>query len=61
MLRSQALTAAIMKLIVFWDVAPYSLVEIVRRFRGAYCLHYQGEKYIAIESEINIGGKNHGF
>jgi hypothetical protein len=27
---------------VFWDVAPCSLVDIDRCFRGAYCLHYQG-------------------
>jgi hypothetical protein len=27
---------------VFWDVAPCSLVEVYRRFRGAYCLHHQG-------------------
>jgi hypothetical protein len=26
---------------VFWDVAPCSLVEIDRRFRGAFCLHHQ--------------------
>jgi hypothetical protein len=26
---------------VFWDVAPCSLAEIDRRFRGAYCLHHQ--------------------
>jgi hypothetical protein len=23
----------------FWDTAPCSLVEVDRRFRGAYCLH----------------------
>jgi hypothetical protein len=28
---------------VFWDVAPCSLVEIYRRFRGAYCLYHQGD------------------
>jgi hypothetical protein len=28
---------------IFWDVAPCSLVEIDRRFRGAYCLHHQGD------------------
>jgi hypothetical protein len=28
---------------VFWDVAPCSLVETDRRFRGAYCLHHQGD------------------
>jgi hypothetical protein len=27
----------------FWDVAPCSLVEVYRRFRGACCLHYQGD------------------
>jgi hypothetical protein len=26
---------------VFWDVAPCSLVEVYRRFRGACCLHHQ--------------------
>jgi hypothetical protein len=26
---------------VFWDVAPYSPIEVNRRFRGAYCLHYR--------------------
>jgi hypothetical protein len=36
------LTAASMKMAVFWDVAPCSLVEIDRRFRGAYSLCYQG-------------------
>jgi hypothetical protein len=28
---------------VCWDVAPGSLVDINRRIRGAYCLHYQGD------------------
>jgi hypothetical protein len=27
---------------VFWEVAPCSLVQIYRRFRGTYCLHHQG-------------------
>jgi hypothetical protein len=25
---------------VFWDVAPCSLIEIYRRYSGAYCLHH---------------------
>jgi hypothetical protein len=29
-----------MKMIVLWDVAPCSLVQIDRRFRGVYCLHH---------------------
>jgi hypothetical protein len=28
---------------VFSDVVPCSLVEIVWRFSGAYCLHHQGD------------------
>jgi hypothetical protein len=35
--RFRVLTAASMKMTVFWDVATCSLVEVYRRFRGAYC------------------------
>jgi hypothetical protein len=41
-LRFQVLTAASMKMAVSWDVVPYSLVEVYRRFRGDCCLHHQG-------------------
>jgi hypothetical protein len=34
--RFQVLTVASMKIIAFWDVASSSLVEVDRRFRGAY-------------------------
>jgi hypothetical protein len=34
-----------MEMAVFWDVAPCSLVEVYRHFRGAYYLHHQGEEY----------------
>jgi hypothetical protein len=37
-MRFQVLTAPSMKISVFWDVVPYSLVETDRRFRGAHCL-----------------------
>jgi hypothetical protein len=43
---------------VFWDVAPCSVVEIDRRFRGAYCLHYQGscpDDYPIQSSNISVG------
>jgi hypothetical protein len=33
-----------MKMAVFWVVAPCDLVEVYRRFRGASCLHYQGDR-----------------
>jgi hypothetical protein len=29
----------------FWDIAPCSLVEVDRRFRGANYLHHQGLEY----------------
>jgi hypothetical protein len=40
--RFQVFTAASMKMTAFGDIAPCSLVEADRRFRGAYCLHRQG-------------------
>jgi hypothetical protein len=39
--RFQVLAAAGMKMTAFLDIAPCTLVEVDRRFRGAYCLHYQ--------------------
>jgi hypothetical protein len=41
LVRFQVLTAASVKLTVFWDMAPCSLIEADRRFRSAYCLHHQ--------------------
>jgi hypothetical protein len=38
-LRLPVLNAA--NITVFWDVAPYGLLETDRRFRGAYHLHHQ--------------------
>jgi hypothetical protein len=39
------------KMTPFWDAAPCSLVEVDRRFRGAYCLHHSGDdttrRYVA--------------
>jgi hypothetical protein len=32
----------IMKMAVFWDVAPCCLTEIYRHFKCAYCLHREG-------------------
>jgi hypothetical protein len=32
-----------MKTAVFWDASSCCLVEIDRRFRGAYCLSHQGD------------------
>jgi hypothetical protein len=41
--RFQVFMLASMKITVFWDVAPCSLVEVYRRFGGAYCLQLQGD------------------
>jgi hypothetical protein len=46
------LTGSNMKMAVFWDIAPCSLVEVDRRFKGRYCLHQQGdESFIALMME----------
>jgi hypothetical protein len=44
------------KMIVYWDVAPCSLVEIDRRFRGDnHYLHYQGiEAVSSSETSVNF-------
>jgi hypothetical protein len=48
--RFQVLTAASMMFrIVFWDVLQFKII-VDRRFRDAYCLHYQGSG-IMMETE----------
>jgi hypothetical protein len=37
----RGLAVASMKTTPLWKTAPRSLVEVDRRFRGTYCLHYQ--------------------
>jgi hypothetical protein len=37
----QVLTLASMKMSVFWDVSPCSLIKIDRRFRDDYSLRHQ--------------------
>jgi hypothetical protein len=46
------------KMAVFRDVAPYSLVKVYRRFRGAYYLHQElialmMEAVSTCETEVN--------
>jgi hypothetical protein len=50
--RFEVLTAASMKISVFWDVAPCSLV-VCQRFRGACCLHRQGDASTS-ETSVNF-------
>jgi hypothetical protein len=40
----EVLTAVSTKMAVFWVVAPCSLVEVYKRFRGPCCLHHQGDR-----------------
>jgi hypothetical protein len=42
--RFQVLKAPSMKAAVFWVVAPCSLVDVYRRFRGACSLLQQGDR-----------------
>jgi hypothetical protein len=41
-----------LKMTVFWDVAPCSMVEIDRRFGGAYCLHLYALMKLTDVSEV---------
>jgi hypothetical protein len=52
LVRFYALTAASMKMRAFWDIAPYSLVGVDRRFRGAY----YNETTVRISGESPCGG-----
>jgi hypothetical protein len=42
MVGFEVLTAVSTKMAVFWVVAPCSLVDVYRRFRGPCFLHHQG-------------------
>jgi hypothetical protein len=44
----------LLKITVFWDVAPCSLVEIGRRFGVAYRLLHQGDEIAVIFSKTSI-------
>jgi hypothetical protein len=38
----------------FWDIAPYSLDEVDRRFRGAYRLHQGDVDGVVRSSETSV-------
>jgi hypothetical protein len=44
--KFQVLTAVSMKMVIFWVIAPCSLEEVHRRFRGVCHLHHQGSSSI---------------
>jgi hypothetical protein len=41
----QVLTAASMNITAFWNIAPCSVVEVARRFRGMHCLHHHSSPW----------------
>jgi hypothetical protein len=41
-----------MKMAVFWVLTPCSLVEVYRRFRGACCLHHQGDERLLLVGNV---------
>jgi hypothetical protein len=41
-MRFQVLMATSIKIVAFWDVVLCSLMEVDWHFRGAHCLHHQG-------------------
>jgi hypothetical protein len=42
--KSQGKTLRRMKMRAFWNIVPFGLVEVDRRFRGAYFLHHHGDE-----------------
>jgi hypothetical protein len=40
----EVLTAVVMKSTIFWDITLCSLLNVNRRFRGIYHLHFQGRR-----------------
>jgi hypothetical protein len=49
--------AASMMMAVFWVVEPCSLIEVYRRFKGAFCLHHQGddeEALVNMEMKLRV-------
>jgi hypothetical protein len=45
---SETLTSVTPKTAVFWVVAPCSLVEVYRRFRGPRCLYHQTDGLLIV-------------
>jgi hypothetical protein len=43
--RFPVLTAVSVKIRSYWDIAPCSFIEVDHCFRGAYCLHHEGDAW----------------
>jgi hypothetical protein len=49
--RFLVLTVTSMKMRAFRDIEPCTLVEVERRFKGAYCLYHQDDEWCCDEAE----------
>jgi hypothetical protein len=56
--NKKTVTTNKMEVTVFCDVGPCTLIDVNRRFRGAYCLRHQG---IASETSVRICEKTATF
>jgi hypothetical protein len=54
LVKFQVLTAANMNITVFLNISSCSLVEIYRRFRGAFCFHHQDDESPLKHCSISI-------
>jgi hypothetical protein len=43
--------AAVMKSIIFWDITPFSLMKVNRRFGGTCILHLPGRRIIGARNQ----------
>jgi hypothetical protein len=50
----QVLTTASIKMAVFGVMAPYTLAEAYRRFRGTCCVHLQGNRHSDVLPTLHI-------
>jgi hypothetical protein len=44
-----------LEMTVFWDIAPYNIIEVGRRLRGAYYVSYQGDDDGGSQHLWNVG------
>jgi hypothetical protein len=48
------LRSVVMKISIFWDITPCSLVKVNRHFGGTYCLHLQGRRISQTKNQHQI-------
>jgi hypothetical protein len=53
-MRSEVLVAVRIKIMVSWDVAPFSLLHEYQRYGDTYCLHFQCKRWIYQPTQYHI-------